>query len=102
MSLVNGDKLTLRKDLPMIFQFFNRVGLLRGVNHLANLDDGIVVRGGDETDLIVGRKHGGLHSSMSSLLFMVRSPNGPWQESDPSGRTDKIDTSSCTNRNRQS
>ncbi len=56
-NLIDGDKLTLRENLPMIFEFFERVGLLRGVNQLANLDDGLVVRRGNKADSIVGRKH---------------------------------------------
>jgi hypothetical protein len=41
MSFVNGNELTLREDLSVIFEFVERVGDLCGVYQLANLDDGL-------------------------------------------------------------
>jgi hypothetical protein len=53
----NGNELTLREDLSVIFEFFERVGLLGEVNQPANVDDGLVIRGGDETYSIIGWQH---------------------------------------------
>ena len=57
MGFFNGNELTLGEDLSVIFEFVERVGDLRGVYQLANLDDGLLVRGGDQTNFIVGWKH---------------------------------------------
>jgi len=53
----NRNELPLREDLSVIFEFVERVGILRGVHPLANLDDRMVVRGLNESDSIVGWKH---------------------------------------------
>jgi hypothetical protein len=57
VALIDGGELTPREDLSVIFEFFVRVGFLGGVYQLANLDNGRVVRGFDETDTVVGWKH---------------------------------------------
>ncbi len=44
--LGDGHELALREDLSVIFEFFQRVGFFGGVDQLANLDDGFVIRGG--------------------------------------------------------
>src|SRR5262249_50234539 len=59
IALIDGNELTLREDLLVIFEFCERVGLLGGVNQLANLDNGLVVRTFNETDSILGWKHAG-------------------------------------------
>jgi hypothetical protein len=51
-------ELAPREDLSVILEFFECVGFLGGVNQLANLDNGLVVQGLNETDSIVGWKHG--------------------------------------------
>jgi hypothetical protein len=57
-NVIDCNELTLRKDLSMIFKFFERVGSFGGVNELANLDDGLVIRGRQVADFIVARQHG--------------------------------------------
>src|SRR5262249_46179996 len=58
MVIMDGNKLTLREDLSVSFEFFERVGFLGGVNQRAKLDYGLVVQGLNESDSIVGWKHG--------------------------------------------
>src|SRR4051812_2082350 len=55
--VVNGNELSLREDLAMLFKFFDSVGLLGRVNEPANLDNRLVMRGFHEADSIVGWKH---------------------------------------------
>src|SRR5262245_52683236 len=59
IAVINGNELTLREDLAVRFEFFERVRFLGGVNELANLDNGCVVQGFHETNSVVGWKHGG-------------------------------------------
>src|SRR5262245_41425653 len=83
MSFVNGSELTLGEDLSVIFEFVDRVGDLRGVYQLANLDDGLVVRGGDQTDFIIGWKHRrppiSVREKHSWLVYTIL--YAPWLES---------------------
>lgn len=53
---IDGNELALWKDLSMIFKFLDGVWLLGGVNHPANLDNGLVMCGFNETDSIIGWK----------------------------------------------
>jgi hypothetical protein len=50
-------ELAPREDLSVILEFFERIGLLGGVNQFANLDNGLVIQRFNETDSIVGWKH---------------------------------------------
>src|SRR5262245_7786558 len=59
IAIIGCNELTLREDLSVVLEFFEGVGFLGGVNQLAYLDNGLVVQGFNETDSIVGRKHGG-------------------------------------------
>src|SRR5262249_23735416 len=59
IAAIDCSELALREDLSVIVEFFERVGLLGGVNQLAKLDNGLVVQRFNETDSIVGWKHGG-------------------------------------------
>src|SRR5262249_46721366 len=47
---IDCNELALREDLSMIIKFFDGVGLVGGVNQLANLDNSLVMRGLNETD----------------------------------------------------
>src|SRR5262245_9276118 len=58
ITAIDCGELALREDPSVIFKFFERVGSLGGVNQPANLDNGLVVPGLNETDSIVGWKHG--------------------------------------------
>jgi hypothetical protein len=58
IAAIDCSELALREDLSVIFELFERVGFLGGVNQLANVDDGLVVHGFNETDSIIGWKHG--------------------------------------------
>src|ERR1043166_6003422 len=62
-------ELALREDLSMIVEFLQRVRFLDGINQLANLDDRLVVRGRNQTNLIIGWKHGRLPSLSSKKRF---------------------------------
>ena len=57
IAAIDGCELALREDLAVIFEFFEGVGFLGGVNQLANLDNGLVIQRFNETDSIVGWKH---------------------------------------------
>jgi len=59
VAVIDCSKLALREDLAVIFEFFEGVGFLSGVNQLANLDNGMVIQRFNETDSIVGAKHRG-------------------------------------------
>jgi hypothetical protein len=59
IAAINDSELALREYLSVLFEFLERVRFLGGVNQLANLDDGLVVPRSNETDSIVGWKHGG-------------------------------------------
>jgi hypothetical protein len=76
---VNGHKLSLRKDLSMIFEFVERVRILGGVNELANLDDGLVIRAFHESDSIVGRKHKRLMDLGSRRRLVVQFLTTVWR-----------------------
>jgi hypothetical protein len=41
----------------MVVQLCDRVGLLRGIHQLADLDDGLVIRGLNDANSIVGGEH---------------------------------------------
>jgi hypothetical protein len=69
IALIDGNELTLRENPAVIFEFFERVGLLGGVNEPANLDDGFVVQGFNQADSIVGGKHD--ETRTTSALPMV-------------------------------
>ena len=58
IAAIDCSELTLREDLAVIFEFFERVGFLGGVNQPANLDNGLIIQRFNETDSIVGWKHG--------------------------------------------
>ncbi|MGH2550450.1 MAG: hypothetical protein ACRDHN_13735, partial [Thermomicrobiales bacterium] len=51
-------ELALRKNLSMIFQLFEGVGLLRGINQPANLNDRLVIRRNQAANSVIGWKHG--------------------------------------------
>jgi hypothetical protein len=59
VAVVDCSELALREDLAVIFEFFEGVGFLSGVNQLANLDNGLVIQRFNETDSIVSAKHRG-------------------------------------------
>src|SRR5436309_2822149 len=70
---VDDSELALGKNLSMIFEFLDRVGLFGGVNSPANLDNGSVIRGFHETSAIVGWEHRCLPVSVTaknSHLFL--------------------------------
>ena len=59
IAIIDGSELPLREDLSMIVELFGGVRFLGGVNQLANLDNGLIVRRFNEPDSVVGWKHGG-------------------------------------------
>jgi hypothetical protein len=63
---VDDSELALGKNLSMIFELLDSVGLLGGVNPPANLDNGPVIRGFHEPDAIVGWEHGSLTVSVTA------------------------------------
>lgn len=64
----------------MIFEFVESVGILSGVNQLANLDDGLVIGGFHETDSIIGWKHGRAVSLSSRRTPVIRLFTIVWRE----------------------
>jgi hypothetical protein len=69
LCLVNDNELPLRKNLAVILEFFGRVGFLGGIDHFANFNDGLIVRGIEVADSIVGRKVRRLHNLDAQLLL---------------------------------
>jgi hypothetical protein len=57
IAAIDCSELSLREDLSVSFEFFERIGFLGGVNQPANLEYGLVVQGLNQTDSIVGWKH---------------------------------------------
>jgi hypothetical protein len=81
IAAIDGSELALREDLSVILEFFERVGFLGGVNQPANLNNGLVIPRLNETDSIVGWKHGdsypGAHRRAIGWVQRAERQDGP-------------------------